>query len=379
MATEFTSQGSGFELDRVIPVLRNGHRSKYVTSISAGLVCDLLESGEIRVDYDYQRGIRTTYGKDGSEKRTPQVDTGRVEEITRKILENQLYGGALTWNLRTGEVETEYDAANQRLCVKSGSPTIPDSNHRHQAIRKAVLRAREIGLAFNADAYEFPLVIEELDIRGESGLFHEYNQLGKPANPSRSRFINQASLHNRMASSVMEGSVLNGNVEVVTNNLTRNTNKVMTFNTLAKGIEQGFKALDEVNFDATRDFLIAFVDRLAEVRPEIRYLPISERLKIREATIGDSGLIFQAYFRIAGDLEGMPDWPERLEYLKEPYVLLDGNRGIRYEGDLMSRQNPIWRQTVLVENANGKVSIANRSDSREYVYRQLRKAVGLEE
>ena len=379
MATGSTSQESGFELDCVVPVLRDGHRVKYVTSISAGLVCDLLESDKIRVDYDYQRGIKITYGKDGSEKRTPQVDTNRVEEITRKILENQLYGGALTWNLRTSEVEAEYDEANQRLCVKSGSPTIPDSNHRHQAIRKAVLRAREIGLSFDEDAYEFPLIIEELDIPGESGLFHEYNQLGKPANPSRSRFINQASLHNRMASSVMEGSVLKGNVEVVTNNLTRNTNKVMTFNTLAKGIEQGFKALDEVTFDNTCDFLVDFIDKLAAVRPEVGYLPISERLKIRETTIGDSGLIFLTYFRLAGDLQNNPDWSERLERLSSPYIARDEDGKVKYEGDLMSRQNPLWQQAVLVARGNGKVSIANRWDSREYAYRQLRKAVGLEE
>ena len=301
----------------------------------------------------------------------------RVEEIARKILDNGLYGGALTWNLRSGEVNFEYDELNQRLVIKNGRPTIPDSNHRHQGIFKAVQRAREIGLDFDENEYEFPLIIEELDLNGEAGLFHEYNQLGKPANPTRSRYINQASLHNLLATKVMEGSVLKGNVEVVTNNLTRNTNKVMTFNTLAKGIEQGFKALDESNFEGTRDFLVEFVDKLSEVRREVGYLPISERLKIREATIGDSGLIFQAYFRLAGDLQHIRNWPELLGSLGELYEFLDEDGGVTYEGDLMSRQNPVWRQTVLVESTNGRVSIANRTDSREYAYRTLREVVGL--
>ena len=366
------------ELNQVVPVQRCGNRVKYLTSISAGLVCDLLESEKIQVDYDYQRGVKVTQGKDGSEKRTPMLDISRVDDMTRKILTNKLYGGALTWNLRSNEVSAEYDEIGQCLRVTKGTPTIPDSNHRHQAIRKAVLRARELGLSFDEDKYEFPLIIEELDINGESGLFYEYNQLGKPANPTRSRFINQAPLHNKLASSVMEMSVLNGNVELVTNNLTRNTNKVMTFNTLAKGIEEGFPALDEGNFDETRNYLVAFVNLLAQIRPEVAYLPISERLKVREAAIGDSGLIFQTYFRLAGDLQAAPNWAERLQRLGKPHTVSDSEKGVSYDGDLMSRSNPIWKQTVLIQSSNGKVSIANRKDTREYVYRELRKVVGLQ-
>ena len=379
MVSLLGNQNGIIELNQVIPVQRHGNRVKYVTSISAGLVCELLESEKIQVDYDYQRGVKVTQGKDGSEKRTPMLDMSRVEDMARKILSNELYGGALTWNLRSDEVSAEYDEIGQRLLVTKGAPTIPDSNHRHQAIRKAVLRARELGLSFDEDKYEFPLVIEEMDMIGESGLFYEYNQLGKPANPTRSRFINQASLHNKLASSVMEGSVLDGNVELVTNNLTRNTNKVLTFNTLARGIEEGFRAVDEINFDETRDFLVEFVNTLAKVRPEVAYLPISERLKVREAAIGDSGLIFQAYFRLAGDLQGTPDWENRLGRLGEPYTVLDGEKkDVLYEGDLMSRHNPVWQNTVLVESANGRVSIANRKYSQEYAYRKLREVVGLQ-
>ena len=93
--TSFSSQGNGIELSKVIPVSRYGNRVKYVTSITAGLVYELLESEKIRVDYDYQRGVKITRGKDGSEKRTPMVDSARVEDMARKILSDELYGGAL--------------------------------------------------------------------------------------------------------------------------------------------------------------------------------------------------------------------------------------------------------------------------------------------
>ena len=376
--TSFSSQGNGIELSKVIPVSRYGNRVKYVTSITAGLVYELLESEKIRVDYDYQRGVKITRGKDGSEKRTPMVDSARVEDMARKILSDELYGGALTWNLRKSEVVAWYDQSTQCLSIE-GCPTIPDSNHRHQAIKKAVGLARSRGLSFDENEYEFPLLIEELDVSGEAGLFYEYNQLGKPANPTRGRFINQAPLHNRLASSVMENSVLAGNVELVSNNLTRNTNKVMTFNTLSKGIELGFKTLDEGNFDEVSDFLVEFVDHLAQVRREVAYLSISDRLKIRESSIGDSGMVFQAYFRLAGELRGYSDWRERLQLLGDPYIHYDEEGELEYQiEDLMSRDNRIWRRTVLTETASGKVGIANSRNSQEFVYHQLRKVVGLE-
>ena len=133
-----------------------------------------------------------------------------------------------------------------------------------------------------------------------------------------------------------------------------------------------------MNFEDTRNFLITFVNELSAIRPEVGYLPISERLKIREATIGDSGLIFQAYLRLAGDLQNYPNWPEMLEQLGEPFITRDDDGKILYQGDLMSRQNPLWRQTVLVEGKNGRVSIANRTESREYAYRTLRDVVGID-
>ena len=176
----------------------------------------------------------------------------------------------------------------------------------------------------------------------------------------------------------MDQSVLTGNVELVSNNLTRNTNKVMTFNTLSKGIELGFKTLDEDNFEEVRDFLVEYVDYLAQIRKEVGYLSISDRLKVREASIGDSGLVIQSYFRLAGELRGYQDWQARLQKLGEPFIQRDDMGQVEYQiEDLMSRDNKVWRGTVLMENANGKVGIANSRNSQEFVYQQLRKAVGL--
>ena len=364
-----------FTLEQVIPVRRHGQVAKYQTSVTIGFVAELLTTQKIWVDYDYQRGIKVTKNRDGSEKRTPMVDPRRVEEIARKILSNDLYGGALTWNLRNREVEYDYNEESRTLSIHSGKPTIPDSNHRHQAILVACQRIAETGRQMDVNDYEFPLVIETLDLTGEASLFNEYNQLGKPANPTRSRFINQAALHNQLASSVEDHSQLKNHVEVVSNNLSKNSSKVITFNTLAKGIEEGFPNLDESNFDLIRDYLVEFVDHLIQIRPEAGYLPLSERLQVRSNSIGDSGLIYNTYFKIAGDLRTHNDWKERVNKLGEDYLY--EKLGMTWKGDLMSRNNPVWLQTVLVPTKTGTLSIANRTDARTHAHEVLREVVGI--
>ena len=220
-----------FVLESVDPVYRYGKRVKFTTRVSAALIHELMLTDKIRVDYDQQRGEMIGFAPDGTETRTPMLDTKRVDEIADKILNNSLYGGSLTWNLRPGDVKASYDEYNRRLYIVGGVPTRPDSNHRHEGIFKAVQRAKELGLSFDADGYEFPIVIEELDIPGEQGLFHEYNQLGKPANPSRNRVVYQMHLPNRMVTRIIErdGSPIGKeNVELVTNNLSRRSTKIAT-------------------------------------------------------------------------------------------------------------------------------------------------------
>ena len=364
-----------FTLGGVIPVRRGDNHVKYLTSVTVGRIAELLDSEKIWVDYDYQRGVKVTRNSDGTEKRTPMVDQNRVADIASKILDDELYGGSLTWNLRGNEVDYTYDESSRTLEINDGKPTIPDSNHRHQAILKVYQVVQKTGRYFDMNSYEFPLVIETLDLSGESGLFYEYNQLGKPANPTRSRFINQASLHNRLAVEVEELSKLKGHVEVVSNNLSKNSSKVITFNTLSKGIQEGFPNLDESNFDDIRAYLVEFTNLLVEIRPETGYLPLSERLKVRESSIGDSALIYGAYFKIAGDLKGFSDWDSRLARLANEYTF--NSNGESWKGDLMSRPNPIWRQTVLIPTKTGTLSIANRRDSRNHAVEVLQEVVGV--
>ena len=104
-------------------------------------------------------------------------------------------------------------------------------------------------------------------------------------------------------------------------------------------------------------------------------MPLSERLKIRSSSIGDSALVYGTCFKIAGDLRGYSDWRDLLAKLGNEYTYTSNDS--TWQGDLMSRDNPIWRQTVLVPTKTGTLSIANRTESRSHAYEVLQKVVGV--
>lgn len=193
---------------------------------------------------------------------------------------------------------------------------------------------------------------------------------------TRSRFIHQADLHNSLTSQVVDSSVLRDHVELVTNNISRNSTKIVTFNTLAKGVREGFPGLDETNFDVTKQYLVDFFNRLATIRSEMGYLDLSARKVIREKSIGDTALVVHAYVIIAGDLHGanIPDWAERLSKLAKPYTHEGG-----WSGDLMSRDNPLWRDSVLTPTKSGAMSVTNRTSSRKYMHDSLRELIDVKE
>ena len=365
-----------FTLDDVNPVRRNGQHAKYSTTITVGRLGELLEAEQIVVDYDYQRGYRTSYGADGSERRTPMVDRNRVNEIASKILDNRLFGGSLTWSLRKHEVEFQYEAAARTLHILSGTPTIPDSNHRHQAALRVFERVRDRGYPFDLNGYEFPLLIEVLDLNEERALFFEYNQLGKPANPTRSGYINQANPYSALTSQVITLSQLDGHVELVTNNISKNSPKIVTFNALATAIKAGFPELDDSNFDDIQEYLVEFIDRLAVLRPETGHLPLSQRKACRESLIGDSAMAFYGYGMLAADLRGYDGWQDMLNKLSEPYRHMN-EAGIAWEGDLMSRTNPIWEGNVLLRGRGGNLQISNNRETRQFIHEKLREVVGI--
>ncbi|HVS35192.1 MAG TPA: DNA sulfur modification protein DndB [Gemmataceae bacterium] len=370
-------------LDDVLEINRYGRVAKYVTKINVARIDEYWAAKKIGVDNDLQRGEKVTIGRNGEEKRTPMLDRKRVEEMASKIIEDGLHGGALCWNLRD-DLLPRYEAATRRLLIYgNGSASLPDSVHRTHAALLALRRVLDTGVNVDVENYEFPLIIERLDDDGERVLFYEYNMLGKHANQTRSRWINNVPPPNRVATELVERSQLRGHVEIVTNNISLNSPKVTTFNVLASSIEDEFPDLDDESIEPVAAFIVQFFDALIRCRPEVGYLPLGKRKEVRERSIADSALAFKGYIGVAAALyerfgrHGSEDWRSYTQKLGEPYRHTDAAGQIVWEGDLFSRRNPLWQGQVLVNRSNGKVSLLNRRETRAFMRETLLKVIAL--
>src|SRR5262249_461155 len=185
-------------------------------------------------------------------------------------------------------------------------------------------------------------------------------------------------LHNRLTSLVIDMCQIKGHVELVTNNLSKNSTKVVTFNTLSTAIAKAFPQLDEENLLDISCYLVDFFDYLISVRPEVRYLPLAQRQQVRAEGIGDSGLAFLGYISLAGDLMGYENWQSYVDRLGQPYRHQDNANESVWEGNLMSRDNPLWRGTVLATGRSGSLTVINQKSSRTFIHEALREVVGLE-
>jgi len=70
------------------------------------------------------------------------------------------------------------------------------------------------------------------------------------------------------------------------------------------------------------------------------------------------------------------DWESALARLGRPYRYRQDHFGeVVWEGDLMSRENPLWHGTVLVQGHSGNLTVINQKASRTFLQDQLRQVV----
>lgn len=373
-------------IPNVLPVYRTGELKKFITVLSLASIADAVRSRKVVVDYDYQRGVKIVRRKSG-DIRIPMVDMKRVSDMFYRIVQGDFYGGALTWNLRQGEVEFHYDELDMTLYIFSGTPTIPDSNHRHQACLLVMSAFEEGKLSdFSPHEYEFPLVIEHIGLDGEAGLFYEYNQLAKPANNTRAKYLHQQDPVNKLTGMVSQETFLKNHVEVVMNSISKNSTMIVTFNALSSAIEEAYgvelKGCSDAELLSHKEWLVDFLNTLSEIRPELQSAPVARRQRIRESLIIDSALSFNAFLKLSRRLRGKSDWKVILGRLKSDYEHHDHPGGrVTWKGDFFSRANPLWRNGVLMVKTNSKgaeqVSLQNSGASKDFLSKSLLEFLGV--
>jgi hypothetical protein len=335
-------------------------------------------------DITIQRGAKET--KDGPKEFLREAE---IESMMEDIAKNQFECPNLMWNLRAAECIWVYLTKRKELRVYQGVATRPDTNHRHHAIirfHKKYLDWVQMTESTDMAGYnpnrEYALILYTDDYQQEAHRFFVYNFLGWRVSTSTAHYIesktSSPALHAKLARMLMERSGILGvdNVEILSNHLSRNSAKMVTFGTLHDGLKLAYPGLSDDEVEETLDYLVKFLEQLHKARPdELGLVSVAQRKKVRDASLADQAVMWAGYLRLAAWLiENWPDgWQQAIQNLGGTtfrYRRADGT--VLWTGDLFSRNNPVWLDRgVLAPGKNG-LRVINSRPGRQAAFEILK-------
>ncbi|HEV8344507.1 MAG TPA: DNA sulfur modification protein DndB [Candidatus Binatia bacterium] len=368
---------------------------EFQTQIHAGLLTDVCDPNEFykpelrsthrfRCVYDpeIQRGIKET--KAGRKEFLREKQIGAM---MKDIEDNRFECPQLMWNLRAEETVWVYVQDRRQLRIYQGVATRPDTNHRHHAIirlHQRYLRWRAETGSEKMGSYNpkraYGLMIYTDDFQREAYRFCVYNFLGWRMASTTARYIESKTgspnIYSRLARELMERSAVLGaaNVEILSNQLSKQSGKMLTFGLLVDSLCTAFPDLTEECYADTLDYLVEFIAELGRVRPaEIALLTPAQRQKIRESSVAHHPIVWQAYMQFAAWLREQKEtkWKAFLQVLGQPYIY--GREGQPRTYDLFSMENPIWAERGLVApGKRGLPLVVNNQHSKQVAFQMLR-------
>jgi hypothetical protein len=368
---------------------------EFQTKITPGTLSNICDPNELytqemedthrfRCVYDpeLQRGLKETPKGPKEDLREKQI-----ESMMRAIESNTFECPQLMWNLRSGESVWAYITSTRELRIYQGVATRPDTNHRHHAIiryhrryQRWVAQTGSEEMGSYKPSRQYGLAVYTDDFKGEAHRSYVYNALGWKVSASTASYLESKSqapnVHVKLARELMERSHVLGheNVEILKNNLPRNSAKMVSFNTLNLAIRDAFPDVTDEHYQDVLNHLVQFIDALSKIRPnEIALLDTSRRKRSRETSIADCAPLWSAYFKIterifAGKFLG---WEEKLNIFKTEFP--SGS----FSGDLFSPINPAWVEHEVVVIGKKGPQIRNNPKAREGAYALMSKVLGI--
>jgi hypothetical protein len=368
---------------------------EFQTQITPGRLTDVCDPNELFTpdlrmthrfrcvyDPDIQRGVKESDGGKAREF----LNQANIKSMMQDIEENRFECPQLMWNLRAGETAWIFVRETKTLRIYEGVATRPDTNHRHIAIvgmhRKYLDWVKNTGSStwgtYNPHR-AYGLVIYTDSAQGEGHRFYIYNFKGWRVSTSTAHYIESKTdapqLHSRLARELMErsGHLTVKNVEVLSNQHTRNSAKMITFGTLVDALKSAYPSLTEDSYEEVLNYLISFLDVLHKARPnEIALLSVAQRQHVRDSTVADQAVLWHAYFRLASRLSdlGIADIADRIVALTSE-IEITTDDGTAHKVDVLSRKNPAWLQKGVMAPGKTGPRVVNNRQAREGAYEYL--------
>jgi hypothetical protein len=135
----------------------------------------------------------------------------------------------------------------------------------------------------------------------ENDIFYGMNQEGDKADATRSKWLSQKNMGQRIAAGVVRTSphLTENNVETVTNTLSVKNPRLAAFNTFAVAFEDAWGDIPEEDLQKVVTWFIGFWDKLVSIRPELAKMSLPGRQESRRTSIGVSAIAIHGYIRLA--------------------------------------------------------------------------------
>ncbi len=370
-------------------------------TITAEELADAADNNLLWTDQGVQRGIqpdvqpmpsRELCLADGYPDPAKYIfDAKNADDIAEKLLDGEkVFLNPLVWNLRPGEFEVYWDGREASLYVYSGRVYLPDSHHRHQAIVKAIRTWRNSPRdypRFSGDR-EFKIELYLLSRDDEGNYFFDKNQRPKPTSKSKAYDLTTLDDLSLLAKAVVSNSKnLEGNINRVTDKLTRRNPQVITLSTLREMMKSFApnEQLDAAELEGYARAAAQFYDMLVDVRPELGKQEISSRRNIRDKLIVDSAVMMHGYAALMQDFnqgqaklgtsKARVEWEHKLKMLSADRQYTFN----RWRGDLFEKANPVWQRLGIVKPGRdgAKLTVLNTGAARSECRRALRRLLSV--
>ena len=328
------------ELTDVQAVEQFGEVQYYTTLISIEELYEV--NNRIYYDSEAQRGE-----SDGK----PMIDSKHVNQIYESFINGDSIRGHLTWNLRreSEDLNYVYNEDSRKLIVnKNQLITIPDSAHRHEALKKVAETIDDESLLSS----KFSLDIYTIDKLEEKELFYTINGKVKAPNKNRTLYLSQ-NIECKLLRDVIENSDLKDKIECVHGSAYKD-GKLTKFSTLLEslfGKSTGSFNKEELNMSNYKDYmnwLIEFYNELLKTRSEFSLLTSDEKTEAKQFSMALEELSWWGYALLAKELRGERKWKHKLHSFMNKKVNVDGGSSI----DFLEKKYPMWHATVIKPKYN---------------------------
>lgn len=334
-----------FELDRCLPVFRNGSVYKWITVLNCYELAEMYSENKsstpsIIYDSTIQRGIKVN--SKGEEK--PLIFNSNVKTILSKMLDGSMDAGQILLNYsKEYPDELHYDQENGILSGKHPL-TICDAAHRLESMKIWAKKFKKnAGSIKDPREFYIPTIIFNLDHKGAENLFVEANSKGKPISRTRLAFHDVFNQNRKIVDIIEKNSLLKGRIEEVSGTIKKSSNKILTYKMLLDNVGQ-FKATTPKEVEEIGLYLCDFWDELinnvfpkamGNIDPEMKAEQMKNNFILQNMFIA-------GYFTLANKLREVDDWKSRLKKLAE--------------NDFLNRNNPNFSFCLTEDN-----KIANSS------------------